>query len=573
MLRKLFCLFAIAQLCAICARSQTLYVNNVKAVRDVNTHIFYATADAIPPDSTYLQAVIHLDANVATIKVDGTENKNGSNIKLKANMLQHELVFKLNEKTDTLQLALTTLPLVTINRVNADETYAKGEPILTTFQLYTSPKSVYSQGEPCFTSWANISYRGATASQMPKKSFKVNLLDKADDGKFDENDRNLLSIRTTNTYLLDAASIDYSRIRNRVCFDLWNELSPLRDADMKRNGTVGRFCEMLLDGRYVGLYCLSDNINRKLLGLKKLKEENGNKIVRGILYKCKGVATSLMQLQKDESLSQGYGERWYDWFLKYPDDASVMDERCWTPLYHLLDHTSELGQSPDSVQYTMQNFRPEFIETYAVFAMSLQLLDNMMHNTYLSVKDCTIDERMWLTPWDMDGSFGRDGSSTKFNIMSNSYQVFQNCHPFRYFYDNKVEPFYSRYIELWDSLHSSTLSVEHVAQVLHYYTQQIECSGSWLRECARWSGMKNFWHPNVPLDLAPSLTEEVNYMLQWYEMNENQQGLLFQMVPSVELNSKRINYIYHIDGRLCKERDVQKLPSGIYIINGRKVIK
>ena len=56
MLRKLFCLFAIAQLCAICARSQTLYVNNVKAVRDVNTHIFYATADAIPPDSTYLQA-------------------------------------------------------------------------------------------------------------------------------------------------------------------------------------------------------------------------------------------------------------------------------------------------------------------------------------------------------------------------------------------------------------------------------------------------------------------------------------------------------------------------------------
>lgn len=49
MLRKLFCLFAIAQLCAICARSQTLYVNNVKAVRDVNTHIFYATADAIPP--------------------------------------------------------------------------------------------------------------------------------------------------------------------------------------------------------------------------------------------------------------------------------------------------------------------------------------------------------------------------------------------------------------------------------------------------------------------------------------------------------------------------------------------
>ena len=56
-------------------------------------------------------------------------------------------------------------------------------------------------------------------------------------------------------------------------------------------------------------------------------------------------------------------------------------------------------------------------------------------------------------------------------------------------------------------------------------------------------------------------------------MNENQQGLLFQMVPSVELNSKRINYIYHIDGRLCKERDVQKLPSGIYIINGRKVIK
>lgn len=173
----------------------------------------------------------------------------------------------------------------------------------------------------------------------------------------------------------------------------------------------------------------------------------------------------------------------------------------------------------------------------------------------------------------MDGSFGRDGSSTKFNIMSNSYQVFQDCHPFRYFYDNHVEPFYSRYIELWDSLHSSTLSVEHVAQVLHYYTQQIECSGSWLRECARWSGMKNFWHPNIPLDLAPSLTEEVDYMLQWYEFNEKQLTRIQQMIQGVAYKSKHDQRIFYIDGRLSKERKVENLPSGIYIINGRKVIK
>ena len=82
---------------------------------------------------------------------------------------------------------------------------------------------------PCFdddtlqlvTYNCKLRIRGNTAAKFDKKSFAIKLVD--DDGN--DLDANLFDIREENSWILDAMAIDRIRMRNRVCFDVWNEMS------------------------------------------------------------------------------------------------------------------------------------------------------------------------------------------------------------------------------------------------------------------------------------------------------------------------------------------------------------
>ena len=63
--------------------------------------------------------------------------------------------------------------------------------------------------------------RGGTASVFDKKSFAVKLYNENED----ELDANIFGIREDNSWILDAMAIDRIRMRNRICFDVWNEMS------------------------------------------------------------------------------------------------------------------------------------------------------------------------------------------------------------------------------------------------------------------------------------------------------------------------------------------------------------
>lgn len=83
-------------------------------------------------------------------------------------------------------------------------------------------------------------------------------------------------------------------MRNRLCMDLWNSFSPvpyINDEPDAINGTRGKFVEVLVNGKYQGLYCLSEKIDRKQLKLKKDYEDGG------VLFKCTGSTIGLVILR------------------------------------------------------------------------------------------------------------------------------------------------------------------------------------------------------------------------------------------------------------------------------------
>ena len=91
--------------------------------------------------------------------------------------------------------------------------------------------------------------------------------------------------------ILDAMYNDKARMRNRLCYDIWNQIDSLpyevSEGHSKVNGTQGRYVEVFVDGAYNGVYCITDKINRKKLDLVKTESDaNGKLKFHGVLYKA-----------------------------------------------------------------------------------------------------------------------------------------------------------------------------------------------------------------------------------------------------------------------------------------------
>ena len=403
-----------------------------------------------------------------------------------------------------------------------------------------------------------LRYRGASSLKYEKKSFAIKLLDS--DG---ENlDANVFGIRKENDWILDAMAIDRIRMRNRVCFDIWNEISktPYKTDFDNRNGTLGQFVEVYLNGEYHGLYCMTDKIDRKLLGLKKAKEQSdGSVYVRGVLYKGEAWtdATGMSGYDTSESFDE---ESWNGWELQYPDDYPCYD--AWKPLMNLIDLCNT--RNAFFKLHYRQHFYYDNLVDYALFIMGLNIIDNNVKNTHFSCPDINVNETFLITPWDLDCSLGGlyEGSHfdeyVKITNLTGNYLFYQ-----MYMYN--VDNFRESMKERWQELSLGIMSPNSFNSRLDAYAKRFKESGAWQREYDKWNN-----NP-VPLDLD----EELEYVKKWYVNNiaalNKVLGVIADDIPYVFQDTDSYNIrMYNIDGKR-----IMSNPTGrrIYIENGRKIIR
>ena len=403
-----------------------------------------------------------------------------------------------------------------------------------------------------------LRYRGASSLKYEKKSFAIKLLDS--DGE--DLDANVLGIRKENDWILDAMAIDRIRMRNRVCFDIWNEISktPYKTDFDNRNGTLGQFVEVYLNGEYHGLYCMTDKIDRKLLGLKKAKEQSdGSVYVRGVLYKGEAWtdATGMSGYDTSESFDE---ESWNGWELQYPDDYPCYD--AWKPLMNLIDLCNT--RNAFFKLHYRQHFYYDNLVDYALFIMGLNIIDNNVKNTHFSCPDINVNETFLITPWDLDCSLGGlyEGSHfdeyVKITNLTGNYLFYQ-----MYMYN--VDNFRESMKERWQELSLGIMSPNSFNSRLDAYAKRFKESGAWQREYDKWNN-----NP-VPLDLD----EELEYVKKWYVNNiaalNKVLGVIADDIPYVFQDTDSYNMrMYNIDGKR-----IMSNPTGrrIYIENGRKIIR
>ena len=395
-----------------------------------------------------------------------------------------------------------------------------------------------------------VRYRGMLALSLPKKSFSIKLID--EDG---ENlDANLLGLRTGNAWILDAMGIDKLRMRNRLCFDIWNEFShTMWDTKYgNRNGTVGTMVEVFINGQYNGIFCLSDKINRQLLNLRKAKvDENGNVTVKGLLYK--GISDYWMTLtsyHEDNTDSV----MWNDIELQYPDDYPSI--QTWQPLMDLIDFNSQTDLEHFAAHYNEWYFEDNLID-YWVFLMALGISDMPYKNTFLSTPDINFDHRFMLTPWDLDACLGRGWNGNQLSYLP--HNRLDRFAPFNRLKVNNIDNFKQKLAQRWDQLIETYLSPTNIENHINAIAQRFIESGAWQREYQKWE--------NTNVKIGQDINTEIQYIINWYISNLSHNNVYIDLWrdgydPNSQITAYTITHLYNyllgIDPTFYEHLDINK---------------
>ncbi|MBR2193860.1 MAG: CotH kinase family protein [Bacteroidaceae bacterium] len=442
----------------------------------------------------------------------------------------------------SIPLHFTTLPLVCLNAQTVSRNYGSAA-----FRLMSKEQTVS-------VPTAKIKWRGGSTRVLPKKSFGLKLTNGTE-----KMDLPLLGMRNDNNWILDAAAIDRSRMRNRVSFELWEDFSarPYQSEmePMAKTSIRGQYVELFLNNRYEGLYCLSEKIDRKQLKLKKFKNEN----LRGLLFK----ATDHIDFGNVKETFDNERAVCNGWTFSYPDleDGEAID---WEPLSEFYRYIS----SGETKNIAEQIDEPVWSDFFLLIDLMMGL-DNINKNLFAYFYDITSGKgrKLGAAPWDMDATWGRDwkermldpcakvGNSNKLHI------ALQRLHNNSYYYAQ-------RYAEM----RNSHFCADSLKERFHRYFDLFAESGAAQRETQRWSeggGDDVLQMPQLDFD------DERRYIDEWIDKRLEFLDNLFSINTDItqhyndDHSTRNETRIYDLSGKPLKS----KPERGFYIQNGKKWLK
>lgn len=467
---------------------------------------------------------------------------------------------------------------------------------------------------------AAFKYRGASSSNYPKRSYAIKLRDENGNSV----DRKLLGYRSDNNWILDAMYIDLACMRNRVATDLWNafECKPYyADREKKvRTGTRGKFVEVILNGQWWGLYCMTEKMDRKQLKLKKFVpaalSTTGENEVHGVLYKSNQWTYEVFMGHESNDDNDNKQviyphkkvsdyknilgkETWCEYEFKYPDYEDEAVE--WRPLHDAANMVAtSFILNIDSVK---SRFDYPMLRDYYLFIDLLLATDNHGKNLFWYAYDTQGPEgdKLSLAPWDLDGTFGQDWDG----VITNTKDVTLD-------FDTYIKNYEHGQFAIFDLIKSRSewqqdlkdryaelrikgvISGDSIANRFANYASLFEASLADQREQNMWSKAYHSRHKDIQggATYAESwIRRRVNWLDQKYgfdatvtAVNEAKAEAYFAALGgvgciSVNAGKAQSVRIYNIAGQLVRHAQVGSgvttingIPAGIYVVNGTKVM-
>lgn len=324
------------------------------------------------------------------IKFNNTQYK----FKAKPSQLNFQRAYLIENKSNGKEFTLyfTELPLIDI---------VKSDSILD--EPKTIANFTYSDSIKVVNSLVGIELRGVSSLSYPKKTYDLEFWNDAS-GK-ENKDLQFGNLRTDDDWVLDALYNEPLRIRSFMAHKLWLQMHLphyLSKEPKAKSGADLMYVELFLNGDYKGLYCLSEQIDRKLLDLKKHKNQ-----IRGELYKGASWGNTLFI---ELPIYNNNSRVWGGFEVRQPGEENAID---WNNIYQFINFVMHAPEQTFANELWSRFDQSNYID-YFMFINAIRALDNTGKNTYIAKYNRF--ERYFYVPWDLDGCFGTNWEGKRLDV-------------------------------------------------------------------------------------------------------------------------------------------------------------
>ena len=356
-----------------------------------------------------------------------------------------------NNQYTPYSVSFTTLPVLEMSAPYQEDRDALRRGDIVLWDPYSSGNAYYSIS----ISEAEWHTRGGASKGSFKQPYKISLKKQ---GSAENRSLSLLGMDKDDDWILNSLVFDDIKIREKTISSVWNAIQDNRGSDLKMS--EGEYVEVLLDGRYSGLYMLQRRVDNKFLGSGR---EN-DVILEG------------SKPHHPVSVSEAYP-------IKH--NPSVVPEseiyEAMTPYYLAMSSSEDFRNFPNLNMDTWIDVN--------LFSSAFILEDNCAYKNMFYVLHKQDDRyALDLIPWDVDMSFGMkwDDATQYF-----AYDVNAMHQPIPWLRREtasffKLDPSLKNRMALrWKELREGLLSTEHLKSVIHSYRTVLSESGALIRDEVR----------------------------------------------------------------------------------------
>lgn len=451
-------------------------------------------------DSTILDTCLVTGKNIIAVQVLN-DSIGGSDIHFKLDVFDitknyYTIYTNYYRYKRQIDLDSTKLPIVLIETDEYGIKYKRIETIAHMGIIQGSEGNYNKPSDSCniYYGPVEIEVRGESSSAFPKRSYDFELQDSYG---IDTNVA-LLGMPRENDWILQGPWADKSQFRNAMIYEL-----------ARRTGHWAartRFCEVILNGQYVGLYTLMEKIkkdnNRIDIATLNPDEISGDDLTGGYIFKHDKPNSSVIQISYPSESNLQPGQETYikGYYSKY---KGVLKSN------KGLDPTEGYRKYIDGSTLIDYVIITEFAKNCDSYAMSSYMYKDKDDN----------DPRIKFGPiWDYDLAFGNSPwqEGDLFEGWQFEYSINHWFEIKRLFEDTVlVNQFKSRWIELHDAFLNTTSVIAMIDSLVNVLAEPIA------RNYQVWPVIdkyvfQSFWPFNVS-----TYEEEISYMKTWLTQRVN----------------------------------------------------
>ena len=412
------------------------------------------------------------------------------------------------------------LPIIQLNTVNmAINNYQK---VVVDFKTYDHPgaQNHWKSDVPNFDGNALIEWQGWSGVSLPKKSFDIDLI--AENGV--RMDTTLLGLPAENDWVLKSEYLDKTLIKNNLVFNLFQK--------MGRYAPRTRFCELVLDDEYLGVYTLQEKIkrNKNRVEVDKLNQNELSfpGITGGYIYEINNTGSAFDWTSNFPPMNDATTDFNVEFRLVYPNRDMIPLEQ----IAYLKSYTDsfELSLSGQNYQDSLLGYR-NFVDVYSFIDFMLLSefagnFDTYGRSFYLTKENSSDGGKLKAgPPWDFDQSFGYYIPSTSGWV----WQITNYYWPFPFWWSKFwSDEQYRKEAECrWKSYRNDALSDSSILHTIDSLQQRLNVA--YLRNDVVWenSGGSSM---NANFD---ELKNWIQQRTAWIDDSLDQQNVIFPNLSAV----------------------------------------